>query len=125
MREAHVSRCKIMSMWISLFLMTGLLAGFACWCLPADGKGFHSGDNFYLHFFGAVIEGLAGGAMLACIAAVMLPEAFEMEGDIIGLIVVVGFLLTVMVKVFGGYASELTGRDDRGGSSHSLMTFIS
>merc|ERR550514_316389 len=107
MREAHVSRCKIMSMWISLFLMTGLLAGFACWCLPSDGQGFHSGDNFFLHFFGAVIEGLAGGAMLACIAAVMLPEAFEMEGDTVGLICVTGFLLAVFIKVFGGVANEV------------------
>ena len=69
----------------------------------------------------AVIEGLAGGMMLAMIASVMLPQAFNMAkeaenpfnkldpeaknhhgGDIPGVACVAGFLLAVALKVLGG-----------------------
>merc|ERR1719201_1819541 len=82
--------------------MTGCLACIACMLYPV-------GDvPFWVHIFSAAIEGLAGGAMLACIAAVMLPEAYEMQGDVVGLLCVTGFLLAVLIKVFGGVASEIT-----------------
>merc|ERR1719386_252723 len=82
--------------------MTGTLACLACMCYPV-------GDvPFWVHLFSSAVEGLAGGAMLACIAAVMLPEAYEMQGDVVGLLCVTGFLLAVLIKVFGGVASEIT-----------------
>eukprot|EP00746_Dinoflagellata_sp_MGD_P031116 gnl/MRDRNA2_/MRDRNA2_173973_c0_seq1.p1 gnl/MRDRNA2_/MRDRNA2_173973_c0~~gnl/MRDRNA2_/MRDRNA2_173973_c0_seq1.p1 ORF type:complete len:183 (+),score=19.28 gnl/MRDRNA2_/MRDRNA2_173973_c0_seq1:1-549(+) len=91
---------KIVSMWTLLTLMTGGLACLACICYPV-------GDvPFWVHVFSAAIEGLCGGAMLACIAAIMLPQAYEMQGDIIGLICVTGFLLAVLIKVYGGVVSE-------------------
>jgi zinc transporter ZupT len=93
---------KIVGMWLVLMLMTGSLACVACMCYP-------TGDvPFWVHIFSAAVEGLAGGAMLACIAAVMLPEAYEMQGDVVGLLCVTGFLLAVLIKVFGGVASEIT-----------------
>lgn len=93
---------KIVGMWLILMLMTGSLACVACMLYPV-------GDvPFWVHLFSAAVEGLAGGAMLACIAAVMLPEAYEMQGDIVGLLCVTGFLLAVLIKVFGGVASEIT-----------------
>lgn len=93
---------KIVGMWVVLMLMTGCLACIACMLYPV-------GDvPFWIHILSAAIEGLAGGAMLACIAAVMLPEAYEMQGDVVGLLCVTGFLLAVLIKVFGGVASEIT-----------------
>merc|ERR1719281_2332127 len=93
---------KIVGMWAVLMLMTGSLACIACMLYPV-------GDvPFWVHIFSAAVEGLAGGAMLAMIAAVMLPEAYAMQGDIIGLICVTGFLLAVLIKVYGGVASEIT-----------------
>lgn len=93
---------KIVGMWFVLMVMTGMLACIACMLYPV-------GDvPFWIHLVSAAIEGLAGGAMLACIAAVMLPEAYEMQGDVVGLLCVTGFLLAVLIKVFGGVASEIT-----------------
>jgi zinc transporter ZupT len=93
---------KIVGMWLVLSIMTGTLACVACMLYPV-------GDvPFWVHLVSAAIEGLAGGAMLSCIASVMLPEAYEMQGDVVGLLCVTGFLLAVLIKVFGGVASEVT-----------------
>jgi len=123
---------KIIGMWIVLMLMTGCLASLACMAYPIGEV------PFWVHIFSAAIEGLAGGAMLACIAAVMLPEAYEMQGDVVGLLCVTGFLLAVLIKVFGGVASEITSgtwaknrekllkdaRNEEGHGHHFLFFFF-
>lgn len=104
MKEAspNLENWKIIGLWTVLTLMTGSFAYVACMAYPV-------GDvSFAVHIFSAAIEGVAGGAMLALIAAVMLPGAYEMQGDIIGLVCVTGFLLAVLIKVYGGVASEIT-----------------
>lgn len=122
-----LAKWKIVAMWVVLMLMTGILACLACMAYPV-------GDvPFWVHIFSAAVEGLAGGAMLACIAAVMLPEAYEMEGDITGLLCVTGFLLAVLIKVFGGVASEVTSgtwaekrhltESGEGGHGHHFLFF--
>merc|ERR1719215_917828 len=89
-----------MSMWSFLFVITALLAAVAALIFQPYEVPFH------WKVIIAFTEGIAGGAMLACIAAVMLPEAYQMQGDTIGLLAVAGFLTSVLVKVFGGMANE-------------------
>lgn len=100
LRQARKPVWAIMSMWTALFIITATLAALAAFVFPPGDVPFH------WKLIIAFTEGLAGGAMLACIAAVMLPEAYQMQGDTIGLLAVAGFLTSVLVKVFGGVANE-------------------
>lgn len=105
MKEAGISRGKILGMWTSLCVITGVLCALACymlmWFVP-DGK--LSAETEYVI---ASVEGIAGGAMIACISAVMLPEAFERSYKeslwmSSGFLCTAGFLVSVLMKVFGG-----------------------
>lgn len=49
---------------------------------------------------GGVVEAFAGGALLAMIVDTMVPEAYEVERDWTGLLVVVGFVAAVAVGTF-------------------------
>jgi len=100
LRQARKPVWAIMGMWTSLFVITAALAALAAFLFPPGDVSFH------WKLIIATTEGVAGGAMLACIAAVMLPEAYQMQGDTIGLLAVAGFLVSVLVKVFGGVANE-------------------
>merc|ERR1719197_985966 len=110
------SKTAIIGMWTLPCVMTGSLAALAAFCIPARMQ-----DSLEVEMAGAVIEGLAGGMMLAMIASVMLPQAFNMAkeaenpfnklnpdhkghhgGDIPGVACVAGFLLAVAMKVLGG-----------------------
>lgn len=102
LHEARWSPWKILSMWTFHFLLTAILAMISCELCPVDVEA-----NLWVRIFECLIEGLAGGAMLACITAVMLPEAYEIHHDAIGLLCLAGFLVSVMLKVVGGVASEL------------------
>jgi len=113
MKEAKVPLWKIISMWGFLCILTGILAALACaGLLWAVGDSAASGDMpFHLTMLIAVVEGIAGGAMIACIAAVMLPEAFgrKHETNMLmdpGFLCTAGFLCAVMIKVVGGYVSS-------------------
>mmetsp|Transcript_97999 Transcript_97999/g.277483 ORF Transcript_97999/g.277483 Transcript_97999/m.277483 type:complete len:335 (+) Transcript_97999:104-1108(+) len=101
LRSAGKSSLFTVSLWFLLFVLTGLLAGLMAWVMPKGAKlplGLEIGN--------ALIEGFAGGGMLACVASVMLPEAHHMQGDISGLFAVAGFLVSVVIKVFGGMAES-------------------
>jgi hypothetical protein len=110
------SKWAIIGMWTIPCVMTGTLAALAAYCVPANVQ-----DSMAVEVTAAVIEGLAGGMMLAMIASVMLPQAFNMAkeaenpfnklnpeqkghhgGDIPGVACVAGFLLAVAMKVLGG-----------------------
>jgi hypothetical protein len=110
MKEAGVSVFKIVGMWSALCAITGILAALACaGLLWFAGDAVAAGGDmpFHISMTIAVVEGIAGGAMIACIAAVMLPEAFgrKSQTNILmdsGFLCTAGFLCAVLIKVVGG-----------------------
>jgi zinc transporter ZupT len=86
----------IIGMWTFLCILVGSVAGFACWALLAMYPGYATGEALPVPvLIGiATIEGLTGGSMIACIAAVMLPEAFERMGKEPPLLLSSGFMCT-------------------------------
>lgn len=92
MENSGMKKGKIMNMWFSLCLMTGIGAFIGAVLFPANP---HGGTLLVV----AGIEGLAAGAMLTAIAESFLPEAFEQGGDIIGLTTLGGFICALMLKL--------------------------
>jgi CRP-like cAMP-binding protein len=84
MREQGMRIAKILWMWTSLMLITGLGAGL--------GAVFLRGAPETLF---ALIEGIAAGAMLTMVAETMLPEAFHKGGGVVGISTLAGFLAAV------------------------------
>lgn len=81
------SRRRVIWMWTSLMVMTGIgaaLGNMALGSLP--------------HGPFVLIEGMAAGAMLAMIAETMLPEATEQGGPAVGMMTVLGFLAAIFVN---------------------------
>jgi len=87
MRQQGFSVTRIITMWTSLMLLTGVGAALGS-----------------LFFVGAgdlalsLIEGLAAGAMLTMIAQTMLPDAYFKGGSVIGLATLMGFLAALFFK---------------------------
>jgi hypothetical protein len=113
MKEAGVPLFKIVGMWSALCVITGVLAAIACaGLLYFAGSAAKSGEMpFHITMTIAVVEGIAGGAMIACIAAVMLPEAFARKHEVNmlmdpGFLCTAGFLAAVMIKVVGGVVTS-------------------
>lgn len=109
LRKVGVASWKILTLWTVLFLGTGALASLTAWLLPDRMLNTHTklptdyrSEYWYLRLLGSLIEGFAGGAMLACIANVMLPEAYRKRGDVVGLVMLFGFLVAMLLKVFSG-----------------------
>jgi CRP-like cAMP-binding protein len=88
MREQKYSKGKIMLLWSSLMIITGI--GALLGNVLLNGASHHS-----LTF----IEGLAAGAMLTMIAETMLPEAFHKGGNVVGLSTLAGFLAAILCGV--------------------------
>ncbi len=84
MREQNYSHARILTMWTSLMLITGIGAWLGS-----------------LFFVGAapttfsLVEGIAAGAMLTVIAETMLPEAYHRGGAITGFSTLMGFLAAI------------------------------
>merc|ERR1719387_2503242 len=105
MAEAHVAPWKTIGMWSFLCCLTGALCAAACFLLQTmspDGT-----LSLTMVFAVSVVEGLAGGAMIACIAAVMLPDAYQRSvkhSPVLssGFLCTAGFLVSVAMKVLGG-----------------------
>jgi zinc transporter ZupT len=103
---AKLSWWGIVGMWTFLCLLVGVVAGISCWALLAMYPGYATGALLPTPvLIGiAAIEGLTGGSMIACIAAVMLPEAFERMGKepplllSSGFMCACGFLTAVLLK---------------------------
>jgi len=113
MKEAGVAVYKIVGMWAFLCALTGILAGLACAGLIwLAGDAAATGEMpFHIAMIVAVVEGIAGGAMIACIAAVMLPEAFGRKHHTnllldSGFLCTAGFLCAVLIKVMGGVVTS-------------------
>lgn len=80
---------KILFMWTSLMIITGI--------------GAFLGNIFFVgvsHSVFAIVEGMAAGAMLTMIAETMLPEAFHKGGSVTGLSTLLGFLAAIFFKTF-------------------------
>ncbi len=92
MRRSGMAVGRILWMWSSLCILTGIGAGIGALVFPA-----HPTGSAFLWIAG--IEGLAAGAMLTMIAETMLPEAFEQGGAIVGISTLIGFLAALAVKV--------------------------
>lgn len=106
MRQGGVGVVKIVSMWTGLCILVGALAGFACFMLKYYFPTYPNGDDLPqgLLVGVAIVEGITGGAMIACIATVMLPEALlrsRKEGCLCcssGFLCTAGFLVAVVLK---------------------------
>ncbi|MCB0356052.1 MAG: hypothetical protein KDD40_03540, partial [Bdellovibrionales bacterium] len=92
MSRSGMKILKIMLMWGSICLLTGIGAYFGATLFPAEPHG----AMFYIVLG---IEGVAAGAMLTMIAETMLPEAYEQGGAIVGISTLFGFLAALIVKV--------------------------
>lgn len=89
MKQQGFSHGRILLMWSSIALATGLLA--------AVGNLLFVGTAPAVLAF---IQGIAAGAMLTMIAQTMLPEAYFKGGSIIGLATMLGFLAAILSKTF-------------------------
>lgn len=111
MAQGGVSTVNIVGMWTGLCVMVGALAGGACYALMHFFPSYPAGDLPHgLLILVAVVEGVTGGAMISCIATVMLPEAFMRAGGRAvpllassGFLCTAGFLVAVTLKAFEHY----------------------
>jgi len=105
MKQGGKGTMEIIGMWGFVFLLTGTCAALLPICMPAA---MAADTPLYVEVVGDVLEGLAGGSMMASILALMLPEAYIILGDLAGLLATAGFLFAVVLKVFSGLISEYT-----------------
>jgi CRP-like cAMP-binding protein len=87
MREQGFGYKRILLMWSSLMLLTGV--------------GAAAGNVFFVNASPAVfalVEGIAAGAMLTMIAETMLPEAYFKGGSVVGMSTLSGFLVAIFFK---------------------------
>ncbi len=87
MREQGMRFSRVLWMWTSLMLITGIGA--------ALGSLFFIGVDPWLF---ALVQGVAAGAMLTMIAETMLPEAYLKGGSVVGLSTLFGFLAAIFFK---------------------------
>jgi zinc transporter ZupT len=86
MRKQGFSVGKILGMWFSITLITGLLAALGSVVFA------EAPDNLI-----SLLESMAAGAMLTVIAETMLPEAYIKGGSIVGISTLLGFLVIVII----------------------------
>lgn len=90
MKEQGMKIAKILWMWTSLMVMTGIGAALGAVLL----------EQVPVMVF-ALIEGIAAGAMLTMVAETMLPEAFHKGGGIVGISTLAGFLVAIYFHTLG------------------------
>ena len=89
MKQQGFSIPRILGMWTSLMLITGILSAF--------------GSQLFADVPESVIsllESMAAGAMLTVISETMLPEAYAKGGSIVGLSTLLGFLAIIIIKSY-------------------------
>ncbi|MET0779624.1 MAG: ZIP family zinc transporter [Candidatus Saccharimonadales bacterium] len=86
MRLAGRTKRYVFGVWGGITLVSGISAwlGYAIFASAAPGSI-------------ALIEAIAAGAILAMIADTMIPEAFQEEHELVGLVTVLGFLAAFML----------------------------
>ena len=87
MKEQGFSIPKILVMWISIMLLTGILSAVGSVLFADVPESVIS-----------LLESMAAGAMLTVIAETMLPEAYAKGGPIVGLSTLLGFLAIIVIK---------------------------
>jgi zinc transporter ZupT len=87
MRQQGLSFTRVLLMWSSLMLFTGIGAAL----------GSHFFVNASPSSF-ALVQGIAAGAMLTMIAETMLPEAYFKGGSVVGMSTLMGFLVAIFFK---------------------------
>jgi CRP-like cAMP-binding protein len=87
MRQQGFSFTRVLLMWSSLMLFTGIGAAL----------GSHFFVNASPSSF-ALVQGIAAGAMLTMIAETMLPEAYFKGGSVVGMSTLMGFLVAIFFK---------------------------
>ncbi len=90
MKQQGFSISKILIMWSSIMLITGILAALGSIL-------FANVPESVVSFLGA----LAAGAMLTVISETMLPEAYAKGGSIVGISTLLGFLSIIVIKSWG------------------------
>lgn len=113
LRKAGVAAWRVVLLWLVVFLAMAAVACLTAFALPARmlmTSNTYELEFFWLRLLGGLIQGMAGGAMLSSIANVMLPNAFAKHGDVIGFVMLLGFLLGVTLKSLDVWmrAQELT-----------------
>mmetsp|Transcript_8895 Transcript_8895/g.22941 ORF Transcript_8895/g.22941 Transcript_8895/m.22941 type:complete len:402 (-) Transcript_8895:89-1294(-) len=108
LKSQGMSTPRIMAMWMTVFLMTGMMAMVGSLIMPV-----HVAKGSILErvrdLTTSASEGLTGGAMLAMIATAMLPEAFKGAGEMAGILFVLGFALSVFINGLGARFGNMTG----------------
>ena len=87
MKEQGFSIPKILVMWTSIMLLTGILSAVGSVVFADVPESVIS-----------LLESIAAGAMLTVIAETMLPEAYAKGGSIVGLSTLLGFLAIIVIK---------------------------
>ena len=106
LRASGMHPFRIVALWSSICLMTGVLAAVGAMLLPSHDRdvGAAEGDLHHLRKKStAAMEGFAGGAMMAMVSTAMLPEAFRATGDVSGFFVAAGFIATGIISILDAY----------------------
>jgi CRP-like cAMP-binding protein len=89
MQKQGAKFIKVLSMWSSLFIISGISAFLGCLIF---------GGVQHVEGIFTFLEGIAAGAMLTMIADTMLPEAYHKYASITGLSTLFGFLLAIFIN---------------------------
>lgn len=87
MKQQGFAIPKILIMWTSIMLITGILAGIGSVVFADAPESIVS-----------LLESMAAGAMLTVISETMLPESYAKGGAIVGLSTLLGFLVIIVIK---------------------------
>ena len=90
MKQQGFSIPRILGMWTSIMLITGILAAIGSQVFAEVPESTIS-----------LLESVAAGAMLTVISETMLPEAYAKGGAIVGLSTLLGFLAIIIIKSLG------------------------
>jgi zinc transporter, ZIP family len=87
LRAAHWPERRVLLLWSAVVAVSAAAAGLGYAVLDPAGGGT-----------GALVQAFAAGALLAMVASTMLPEAYETEGLLTGLLVVTGFAVSLVLS---------------------------
>ncbi len=90
MKHQGFSVPRILMMWTSIMLITGILAAIGSILFANVPESFIS-----------LLESMAAGAMLTVISETMLPEAYAKGGPIAGISTLLGFLVIILINAHG------------------------